>query len=95
MQFFLKNKLVVTETGKVLGEVRDTEVIWPDLRVTKLVLRRSLLGGELLVGVDAIVKVEGERIIVRDALVKVPARGGSVVVESAVAAPSPVMTREQ
>lgn len=75
MEFMLKHKLVVTEAGKVLGEVVDSQVVWPDLRVTKLVLRRSLFGGELLVGVDAIVRVEGDRIIVRDALVKEPAKG--------------------
>ncbi|MEI7741821.1 MAG: PRC-barrel domain-containing protein [bacterium] len=94
MQFYLKNKLVVAESGKVLGEVRDVEVVWPDLRVLKLALRRSLFGGDLLVSVDAIVKIDGDRIIVRDALVREQARVGvaeSQIVKQPVAS---VMTRE-
>lgn len=94
MQFMLKGKLVVTESGKTLGEVRDVEVVWPDLRVVKLDLRRSLFGGDLLVGADAIVKVEGDRIVVRDAMVQVPDRKGQVAPVKAMEQAAPVMTRE-
>jgi len=96
MRFGLLKKTVITASGQVLGRVKDIEAVWPDFRVVAIVVGRGLAGlrGELIVAVDAIIKIEKETIVVEDGVVSELSGEQSASVKLVSGATVGPMTRE-
>lgn len=92
MRFSLLGKTVVTESGTVLGKVRNAEALWPDLHVAALDVRptlSSLLGQKYLIDSSAVVRVEKDRLVVKDSMLPEKAIGVVKKIFSATSAPKP------
>lgn len=60
------NLPVFTRSGIVLGKVHDLEINQENYMVTFLVVRKNMLTGPLLIGLEQVIKFEVDKIIVED-----------------------------
>lgn len=64
----LKNAPVVTENETSLGHVADIEIDVENYLITNLVVKRGLLGKNLLINRSQIISITAEKVIVEDSM---------------------------
>lgn len=75
----LHNRSVLTQSGTKLGSLKDVIIDAESARVVQYCVKQGLLPGqELLIGVEAIVEIRDDAIVVKDAVV--PATGTTAAV---------------